>query len=270
MRFASLCILLFSPCSTVCGKNISVLVFGDSWGALDPSWHALQEMFDRHGVSATVKSSAIGGTRACQWAENPQALKEKAMALFPESGPDFLWYTAGGNDMENQHYQKCSAEAANFDAAVECMKRATQTVTDCTDSMLQPLWEAFPAVKVMQCGYDIACEEGRCSSVAATRAPYCRENKTCENMMTQEWQPLLLTPLEQKYPKLYTGISILGAVQSAGGILGATVGSPNMSVGSPCSLMKYCVHPQNEGAVAVTEAFWGLYFSKHVPETILV
>ena len=40
------------------------------------------------------------------------------------------------------------------------------------------------------------------------------------------------------------------------------VGAPNLTVGSPCGLFKYCVHPQHAGAVAVTEAFWELYFGR--------
>ena len=71
---------------------VNVLVFGDSWGSYGPSWREIQDMFDRHGVRAVVRSAAIGGTQACQWAEGNHigregvgsALADAANKLFPE------------------------------------------------------------------------------------------------------------------------------------------------------------------------------------------
>ena len=85
--------------------------------------------------------------------------------------------------------------------------------------------------------------------------------------MGQAWQPLLLEPLAARFPERYTGINVLGTVQQAGGVANASVGSPNIHVGSPCSLMKYCVHPEGAGATAIMEAFWTLYFSKQLKIT---
>ena len=61
----------------------TLLVVGDSWGSFGPSWHSFQDMFDRHGVNATVKSAARGGTTACQWAQKDTILVEAAEKLFP-------------------------------------------------------------------------------------------------------------------------------------------------------------------------------------------
>jgi hypothetical protein len=80
--------------------NVTLMVVGDSWGSLGPSYHELQAMFDRHGVGATVKSVARGGTTAGQWAkEGEKVLIEAAEKLFPElaDGPDYMWYSLGGN-----------------------------------------------------------------------------------------------------------------------------------------------------------------------------
>lgn len=63
---------------------VTVLVFGDSWGSLGPGWHELQDMFNRHNVSAVVRSAARGGTQACQWAAQPTSMVEAATKLFPE------------------------------------------------------------------------------------------------------------------------------------------------------------------------------------------
>ena len=40
-----------------------------------------------------------------------------------------------------------------------------------------------------------------------------------------------------------------------------------IGVGSPCELETMCVHPTHgkKGATAVGDAFWGLYFSQHLP-----
>lgn len=79
---ASLALLLFA--APLHARNVTVLVFGDSWGSLGPSWHELVDVFAKHGVPATVRSSAVGGTRACQWASEPQALNLEAAKQFPD------------------------------------------------------------------------------------------------------------------------------------------------------------------------------------------
>jgi hypothetical protein len=256
---------------TVYANNVTVLVVGDSWGSLGPDWKELQDMFTRHGVNATVKSAAVGGTRACQWAENPNILKVEAQKLFPDisvgpnaTGPDFLWYTLGGNDLEDQSYVACSSSAKSFAEQLACMETITKTITACSETMLDVYFKKYPASKVMQCGYDIPCLEGKCA--LESRDAYCGTNITCLNVATEYWQKPLLGPLEAKYPGKYTGLNILGTVQKAGGIPGAEVGKPVLDKGSPCDLMTACVHPKYgaAGATAVGEAFWDLYFSKHV------
>ncbi len=247
-------------------SNFSVLVFGDSWGQLGPSWKALQDMFDAHGVAATVKSSAVGGTRACDWADTPSSLADKARDLFGADGPQYVWYTAGGNDLEAKWYETCSATASTYDEAVNgCLRNATTAINACTETLLTKLWAAFPRTKVVQCGYDLPCEDGsHCLEVAMSRTPFCRANRTCQNAGLVDWQPMLLE-LAAKHP-LYTGLNVLGAVQAAGGVAGAAVGAPVLARGSPCGLMTYCVHPTYgaAGATAVAEAFWSLYFEDEV------
>jgi hypothetical protein len=172
----------------------------------------------------------------------------------------------GGNDLEGHAYRTCSAEATSFDGALSCLANATARVTACTEALLAPLWAKFPHTRVMQCGYDVPCVRGRCAAVAGARAPYCMRdgalNVSCGNQITVAWQPMLLGPLAAKYPTRYTGIDVLGTVQQAGGVAGAAVGAPNLDEGSPCGLMKWCVHPQYKGATAVGEAFWDLYYGK--------
>lgn len=123
----------------------------------------------------------------------------------------------------------------------------------------------------MQCGYDFPCQTGRCIGIDDHRFPFCGANQTCLDQTTVQWQQIYIGPLKARYEELrrnYTGLDILGTVQQAGGIAGATVGHPAMGQGSPCDLITECVHPTygKAGATAVGEAFWNLYFSKYKPE----
>jgi hypothetical protein len=248
--------------------NTTVLVFGDSWGSFGPSYHEIQATFDRHNVSATVKSAAKGGTRACQWASDPTSLLQAAQDLFPTDGPEFVWYTLGGNDLVDSDFLKCSAGAKTDAQNMACFANNTAKVTKCTELLFDQFIAKFPEAKIMQCGYDFPCLEGSCGGPHGggfSRNPYCNGDIACANKFTVRWQGLLLDPLTAKYPQ-YTGLNILGAVQKAGGVAGAEVGKPVMDQGSPCNLMKSCVHPTygQVGATGVGEAFWDLFFSKHL------
>jgi len=95
--------------------------------------------------------------------------------------------------------------------------------------------------------------------------PYCKTNVSCLTHSTVAWQAMLLDPLNKLYGKDgYTGINIVGSIQMAGGVSGASPGKPVLDQGSPCSLMTECVHPTHgkAGATAVGEAFWSMYFAK--------
>lgn len=134
--------------------NKTVLVFGDSWGSLGPSWHEIQDMFDRHNVPAEVMSSARGGTQACQWAkpDHGTSLALEAAKAFPNGGPDYVWYTLGGNDLVDHTYEQCSEDAATYEESLECLAAKTLVINNCTQLMLKELWKVYPKTKVMQCG----------------------------------------------------------------------------------------------------------------------
>ena len=272
-------LLVVSACVAACAdpmpgsSNITVLVFGDSWGSLGPSWHELADMFERHSVSATVRSTAIGGTQACQWAaqDDGAALANEAAKTFPEvqGKVDFVWYTLGGNDYAEKGYQSCDQRASTMAANLECGDRLTGVITNCTRTMLKKMWAASPQTQVMQAGYDLPCmgtTHNPKQCLPSSRVPFCGSNVTCGIMTSIHWQKPLLEPLATEYPHLYTGLNILGTVQQAGGVAGASPGHPVMTMGSPCELMTECVHPTygKAGAKAVGEAFWSMYFQQHV------
>jgi len=251
--------------------NVSLLVFGDSWGAggpkNGPSWRIVQDMFDKRGIGATVRNSTKGGMKACETAADPLSLATEAERHFPDGGPDFVWYSLGGNDVDNNTMWNCTINAQSLDDYVACIKTQMKDVIDCTTTLFKKLWAKFPKTKVMQCGYDIPCMDGGCyQDFAMGVFPYCGHSVTCYNTMMVALQPMLMGKLSAAYPNSYTGINLLGTVQKAGGVTGAAVGSPVMDVGSPCSLMSTCAHPTygKAGATAIGDAFWDLYFKGKV------
>jgi hypothetical protein len=267
------------PPPQINASTVTVMVFGDSWGSLGPGWHEIQDMFNRHNVSAVVRSAARGGTQACQWAGSPTSMVKAAQKLFPErphKGPDFVWYTLGGNDFANHGYQECSRAAKSIEDEKNCTGALfTHLVSGCTRTLLEHYWKVYPDSKVMQCGYDVPCESGGCIRTDDSRVPFCGSNVTCMDEVTLYWQSIYVDALHSHYNSPggapaggnYTGLNILGTVQASGGVKGASTGNPVIGVGSPCELETMCVHPTHgkAGATAVGEAFWRMYFSKHLP-----
>mmetsp|Transcript_66949 Transcript_66949/g.150473 ORF Transcript_66949/g.150473 Transcript_66949/m.150473 type:complete len:293 (+) Transcript_66949:105-983(+) len=277
--FAIALILLGSTLAAIAAPNKTVLVFGDSWGALGPSYHEVQDVFNRHGVPADVRSSAIGGTTACGWAEKDggMAMVEKARSLFPDAseGPEFVWYTLGGNDLIfSAPFASCAKTAPTFDAMVGCIRETVRTITNCTALLLDNYWKVFPKSKVMHSGYDVPCENLWCDVTITGRydAGWCgkfRLNHTCLNELQVIFHHMYIGSLTERYRGLqagYTGINIHGAVQKAAGVPGADVGRPVLTQGGPCKWYTLCVHPKygTPAATAVGEAFWDLYYGKHV------
>jgi hypothetical protein len=88
--------------------------------------------------------------------------------------------------------------------------------------------------------------------------------KACIVEQVQIWQTLYVDALQAKYPRpRYTGMNILGAVQAASGVPGASVGHPVKSAGSKCDWMVACVHPKygTPTASAVGQAMWDLWLA---------
>lgn len=253
---------------------VNVLVFGDSWAAMSPSWSMLVDMFARHGVAAKVKSISESGTRACQWSQYPNNLADAARDMFPTRGADFVWYTLGGNDLQDSEYQACLHRAAfSHKDTIACMRQATKKINWCTHTLLSKLWNRYPRTKVLQCGYEIRCEAYECQKRSQFRT-YCAYNTTCRHEMFLQWQSMLFHPENSEPPyqadSRFTGINILGAVQKVGKVIGADVGRPAIHEGTPCNLMIECIHPAKgtPGAWMVGETFWDLYFRKRVKSNV--
>jgi hypothetical protein len=255
--------------------TLRVLVFGDSQGTQGPTWKTLQDAFDSHNISAKVVNKAVGGTRACGWAKQPDAIVSASREAFPNAtaGPDFVWYTAGGNDLaEDLEYHACTLAASSQNAVRDCLEKANERLMGCTQTLFNGLWKEWPTTKVGQYNYMATCMQGECllEGAAYLGGPFCLETRhshgsptECMLKLLEYWQTIFVDALQRQYPKpQYTGMNILGAVQHASGVPGASLGHLNVSGGgAKCDWMHDCVHAKygTPAAKAIGDAMWSLW-----------
>jgi hypothetical protein len=254
---------------------LNVLVFGDSQGDTGPTWRALADSFASHNVSAHVVNKAVGGTLACGWAQDPNAIVKAAKEAFPfaKNGPDFVWYTAGANDLAgDKQYHLCLDIAKSDDDVQACFDAANARMIGCTKTLLENLHTTYPNAKVGQYNYMSTCLDGECLSAAAdflggsycTSARYTAGTpKNCILRLLQYWQTIYVDALQAVYPKpLYTGMNVQGAVQAASGVPGSSIGHLNVDGdGAKCAWMTECVHPTygTPTSDAIRDAFWDIW-----------
>lgn len=255
--------------------GLKVLVFGDSQGDTGPTYKALQDVLDRHNVSATVRNKSVGGTLACGWAKNPNAIVDAAHEAF-KSAPDLVWYTAGANDLaQDSTYHSCLDHAKTDQDAAACIAQSTTGIINCTETLLEHLWSAFPDTKVGQYNYDMGCINASCiqAAVQFLGGSYClngADPKTCVGKALQYWQTIYVDQLQKKYPfPRYTGMNVLGTVQKASGVAGAQVGNLVLGVGVNCDWEVECVHPKygTPAGTGIADSMWDLWLSKLTNQT---
>jgi hypothetical protein len=238
----------------------------------------IKDAFRKNGVPVTVKSAAIGGTTACQWAVDGNAMVQAAKVQFPdlsEDGPDFVWYTAGGNDMiDDNTFGSCTKNAKSLEEAEKCTDAATNKAKTCTEKLFDNYWKAFPKSQVMQCNYDVPCENAGCRGMdAGYLGAYCGSNITCLNNMAVHWVSDYIGALSKKYPEpQYTAVHIEGIGQKVEGDVKADLGVPDLDRSGVCDRMLACVHPVygSKYATAIGDAFWNLFFSKYTKKDDIV
>ena len=64
-------------------------------------------------------------------------------------------------------------------------------------------------------------------------------------------------------PKSGLPVDLVGTLQAAGGVKGASTGHPVLSQPSPASLLEgNCIHANSKGFTAIFDALWDVYFSR--------
>jgi len=255
------------------------MVFGDSYGDTGPTYHQVQKMFDDRNISATVRSSAVGGTAACFWAagDNGEAIVRHANKSFPDlpDGPDFLWYTAGADDVwQSLSFQACERKAKTWDDLQACFRSEEDRISNCSTKMLKKYAAAYPKSKIMHSGYDVPCQNTICKATFAALfdLSYCQKHQPknrvgCNNQALYDMLNFYFDAMHAKFQvPQYTSLFMMGTVQKAWGIPGADSGKPVINQTSNCAWETLCVHPtyNSPAGNAWGEAFWNLYFSKHV------
>ena len=264
-----------APLAASDDEPLRVLVFGDSQGSQGPTWRTLQDELDAHGISAHVVNKAVGGTSACGWAEHPEAMVTASREAFPNAteGPDLVWFTAGGNDLSGDlRYHECTLVASSDAEVRACLHDANDLLIACTQKLFDSLWRTFPKAKVGQYNYMATCMQGECllEGAAYLGGPFCLEAKhshgsasECMLLLLQYWQTIFVDELQRQYAKpRYTGMNLLGAVQQASGVPGASVGHMNVSGGGAnCEWLHGCVHAiyGTPAAKAIGAAMWSLW-----------
>merc|ERR1719238_1926683 len=151
-----------ATCVTVTQATYTVLTIGDSWGDVGPTYKIIKDAFDKNGVAVDSKNRAIVGTTACGWASKTKSDKTKttfnagealinaAVEEFGDQGPDFVWYTLGGNDLaDDGEHHACLKQASNDDEAKACVKTSSDKAKACTKSLLDPFFQKFPNSKLL-------------------------------------------------------------------------------------------------------------------------
>jgi len=281
-----------APLLAVAEGTYTVLTLGDSWGDTGPTYKVIKDAFDKHGVAVDSKNRAVAGTTACGWASKTKSDKTKttfnagealvnaALEEFGEAGPDFVWYTLGGNDMADDSDKPACMKAATTDEeAYACVKTASDKAKACTESLFEPFFEKFPNSKLMQANYDVPCNSPLCHMTVTSNflgGAYCKGDKFCDNKMGVYWSQVYVQELRKQYAEpQYTGLDIFGTVQAANGIPDAAPGKPNLNYDSgDCSVLHelLCIHPAHgtKMATAIGDQFWEQFFSKHVTANITV
>lgn len=221
-----------------------LVVFGDSWGTYGEA--SLKKVFtDKYGIE--FANYAVGGSTAAEWALVPNTLRDK-VRLNPDA--KWVWLTIGGND------------GAQGLAAGKSIQEVVKEVTAHTHTFLNPLFNDSKTIDVVQFGYDILTfNKGlTCPIFGEAVFTHCHGNITCVNTDFINLQYAYVEPLDQVYPQHHS-VNLLGTLQAAGGIPGASIGHPNMAYYSPNDLMlDNCIHPNDKGFVDIFEAFYNLYF----------
>merc|ERR1719469_778576 len=142
-------------------------------------------MLSKYGMSSvTVSSVAVPRTSVCHWASKSSKTLRDAVT---KSGASHVWFSAGGNDAEDEErvtcIRRCMATGAGsvFEGCYEaCEAALVPKIIGCASKLFDALWKKHPDVKVLNFFYDISCYEGWC--LPSFRAPHCGKNITCNNV----------------------------------------------------------------------------------------
>jgi len=247
---------MFSPLlAFVCFASVAasdLMAFGDSWGTTGAP--ELARLAARKNFSFSDESTP--GTTATFWARFPNSLKNKV-----DDAPDtkVIWHTIGGNDFIIKR------QTGNPLPASEIVDNILADAA----TYLDPLFAAYPNMTVVGFGYEIFSwgtleEEGRACNDQAEGifGPECTADgldKKCANEMWLNLHDVHRT-LADKYTNYFTA-EIMGTLQTAGGVPGASVGSPNLEEFSSPVYFEGggCIHANDKGYYEIFDQLYNVF-----------
>ena len=91
-------------------------------------------------------------------------------------------------------------------------------------------------------------------------------NTTCDNVQFERLQNEYVAVVAKHYRdqgRSYTDVDLIGTLQAAGDVKGASTGHPVLDKPSPADLlMSNCIHANQVGFMYIFEALYDLYFAK--------
>lgn len=135
-----------------------ILVLGDSWAAGIFGFQAFPQVLERHGVTdvdVIGSKTALGGSRADQWAENHKGkLDALASELAENPSVDMVHVSIGGND-----FLKFGLE--NDLSALSAAERAAEWDSICADikTLLTFIQDQRPGIRILLSDYDFLSPE---------------------------------------------------------------------------------------------------------------
>ena len=136
-----------------CLAHDRILVVGDSWAAGVVGFKAFEQVFERrgiHGVEVEGSKTAIGGSRADQWATYHGG-KLDILASELESHPtiDIVHLSIGGNDFLSYCLKNDIAEVTP-----EARQEKWNAIRTDIETIVRHIQAKRPGTRVLLCGYD--------------------------------------------------------------------------------------------------------------------
>ncbi len=130
-----------------------ILVVGDSWAAGVAGFRIFEQVFEARGIEGVEvvgNKTAIGGSRADQWATNHQG-KLDVLTSELEAHPtiDIVHLSIGGNDFLNHCFKNDITEATP-----ETRTEKWEAICSDIEKIVERILQVRPGARVLLCDYD--------------------------------------------------------------------------------------------------------------------
>lgn len=138
---------------TFAAAGPAILVLGDSWAAGIVGFKAFEQVLAKHGISGVTilgEETALGGSRADQWAENHQG-KLDTLRRVLEEHPEIaiVHISIGGND-----FLRAAMEDGVATAAPEARHQVWERIWNDIETLMAAICAGRPDARILLNDYD--------------------------------------------------------------------------------------------------------------------